>query len=214
MGQIRKIGDNFYIEFYARGLMYSQIAGPTLADAERLLKETESKIAGGEALTVVREIDLGRFFEQFLIYAGQEFSPKTFRRFSQAAQHFGDYIRAKCPQVMHISHVTPAVVDGYKIFLSTFADAKLVNFTILLLSEAFEYAIKLGFINDNPCLHVRLLSLPAKRYPPTERHTLARDLFAKSVPFAKVYRLIGLNDIGRLMYFVNLIPSIREEMYN
>ena len=74
MGQIRKINDVYYIEFYARGLLYSQIAGDNLEEAQKLLPQVEEKIAGGEALTIVRHIDLPDFFERFLVEAKDQYS--------------------------------------------------------------------------------------------------------------------------------------------
>ena len=77
MGQIRKINDIYYIEFHARGLLYSQVAGTRLKEARKLLKQVEEKIAGGEALTIIRHIDLPDFFERFLSEASLQYSPKS-----------------------------------------------------------------------------------------------------------------------------------------
>ena len=65
LGQIRKIKDVFYIEFYARGLLYSQIAGNDIIQAQKLLNQVEEKIARGEGLTVIRHIELPDFFDRF-----------------------------------------------------------------------------------------------------------------------------------------------------
>jgi len=48
MGQIRKINEVYYIEFYARGLLYSQVAGNNLENAQTLLAQVEEKIAAGK----------------------------------------------------------------------------------------------------------------------------------------------------------------------
>ena len=56
MGTIRKIGDEYFIEFFARGLKYQQKIGLDPARAEQALKEIEAQIARGEALTIVREM--------------------------------------------------------------------------------------------------------------------------------------------------------------
>ena len=76
-----------------------------------------------------------------------------------------------------------------------------------------EHGIKLGFIHDNPTLHVQLLPLPNKRRPLTKRYQLAKEFLVKMGSFGRVFRLLKLNDIARMMYFSDLIPLSREEMY-
>ena len=44
MGTVRKIGNEYYIEFYARGLLYQQKAGQQKEVAEQMLKEVEEKM--------------------------------------------------------------------------------------------------------------------------------------------------------------------------
>ena len=213
MGQISKIGDTYYIEFYARGLLYSKVAGSDRAAAERLLKETEETIASGEALTIVREIDLPVFVQQFYIYASQEFSARTVIRFKLTGEHFTSFLIKQYPMAIHLSNITPSVIETYKLFLAATVRPKVVNFTLLLLREMMEHGIKLGFIHDNPTLHVQLLPLPNKRRPLTKRYQLAKEFLVKMGSFGRVFRLLKLNDIARMMYFSDLIPLSREEMY-
>jgi len=214
MGTIRKVGDIYYIEFYARGLLYAQAAGPDPVSAQKLLEQTEAKIAGGEAMTVAREIDLAVFFEQFLSIIRQGFSPRTVERFSRAIAHFKTFLKTQYPNVSRLSQVTPSVIESYKVFLMSSAKPVLVNFSILLLREALEHGIKSGFINDNPTLHVRLLPWPVRQRPATRRYRLARELFSKGASFGKTFELLRLPDIGRMVYYANLIPLSREDMYN
>ncbi len=214
MGQIRKVGDTYYIEFFARGLMYSQIAGPDLAAAQQLLEKTEATIAGGEALTIERHIDLAVFFEQFIAYAGQEFGERSARRFAEAISHIQVFLKQQYPQTTKLAQLTPGIMEGYKAFLSASTKPHLVNFTILLMREMFEYGIKIGFLNDNPSLHVRLLPLPVKKLPVTKRYAVAKELLGKGTGIGKVAKLLGLTDLAQTMYYANLIPLNREDMYN
>lgn len=211
MGEIRKIGDVYYIEFYARGLLYSQVAGQDYTAAEKLLRDTEAKIAGGEALTVVRQIDLTAFFVQFLAYARQEFGPKSAERFENALGHFSGFLNAQYPQLKQLSQITPSVMENYK---ASHIKAKpaLVNFTLLLVREVLEYGIKLGFINDNPTLHVRLLARPSKPRPVTARHRQAQELLSAGVCLGKAARLLNVSDLARMMYFSHLIPLQRHDI--
>lgn len=212
MGQIRKVGDIYYIEFYARGLMYSQVAGPDPIAAQKLLEAIEAKIAGGEALTVVREIDLPVFFEQFFIYGRSEFGPKSSQRFLDLTLHFQNFLNAQYPAITKLSQVTPNLFEGYKAFLAAHQKPAMVNFSILLLREMMEYGIKLDFINDNPTLHVRLLPMSLKRRAKTRRYQLAGELLRKAVPMGKVFKALQLSDIAKMMYFAHLIPLSSEEL--
>ena len=223
MGQIRKIGDTYYVEFHARGLLYSQIAGPDLAAAQKLLQDIETKIAAGEALTVVRDIDLPVFLEEFLDHAHGHYPSRTFERLTLAARHFSAFFKEVYPHLTRLSQVTPSVVESYK---ARFArdkniNPKKVNLTLLLLREIMEHGIRTGFINDNPTVHVRLLPMPAppKAGPAPARPLTARgkkvgELLAKGVGLGKICAVLKISDIARIMYFANLIPLSREDMYN
>ena len=167
MGTIRKIGEDYFIEFYARGLLYQQKAGRDQAVAERVLREVESKIAKGELLTVVRQIHWDSFFEEFNKESAGNFPPATCQRFQRLVAHFSAFLKEHWPNVEYISHVTPAVTEDYRAFLiklqrqnSAFKkNKKIINLSILLLREICEYGIKKGYINDNPTLHSQLLKI-------------------------------------------------------
>lgn len=212
MGQVRKVGDVYFIEFHARGLLYSQIAGPNEVEALRMLEAVEAKLAAGETLTVVRETQLDFFFQEFLQFAQQEHSASSYKRFDNLIKHFTAFLKNNYPSVIYLSHVTPVVVESYKQAWVKKSRPHKINLSILLLREIMEYGIKLGFINDNPTLHVTLLPGQQRNYIQSPRFKLAKDLLGKSVPLGKVVKLLKLSDVGRIMYFSNLMPRQREEV--
>jgi hypothetical protein len=214
MGQIRKVGDTYFIEFYARGLMYSKIAGTDLAAAEKLLKETEETIAGGEALTVVRQIELTDFFKQFKDYAAAEFGERSTERFDSLIRHFQVFLARTYPDIHQLSQITPSILEAYKASRQKTTKPHLINFSILLLREILDYGIKIGFINDNPTVHLRLLKLSDKKFSSTKRTLLAKELLSKGIGLGKTSQLLKVSDIARVMYYANLIPLSREELYN
>ena len=171
MGDIRKINDEYYIEFHARGLLYQQKAGKDIARARQLLTEIESKIQQGEMGTIVRDVDVDIFFQTFLESARQEYAPRSFRRFEAMVGNFHGYLKKEFPKVVKLSGITPAVIDSYRVFLVTPSPLSpkpnLVNFTLLLLRVVLEHGLKLGYINDNPTLHVRFCELPRHPGPAT-----------------------------------------------
>ena len=213
MGQIRKINDVYYIEFYARGLLYSQVAGKDLEKAQKLLMQVEEKIAGGEALTIARHIDLPDFYERFLSEAGQQYCPRSVERFSSAIKHFNGFLDSEFPQVSQLAELTPAIIESYKAYLVKAQRVKVVNLSILLIRDILEFGIKLGFLNDNPSLHVRLLPWPkTPERRPTARYDLARQLLSQGVGMGKLTQLLKLPDIFRTIYFADLIPLSREDV--
>lgn len=171
MGDIRKINDEYYIEFHARGLLYQQKAGKDIARARQLLTEIEAKIQQGETGALVRDVDVDIFFQTFLESARQEYAPQSFRRFEAVTGNFHGYLKKEFSKVVKLSGITPAVIDSYRAFLIKPAPlspkSKLVNFTLLLLRVVLDHGLKLGYVNDNPTLHVRFCELPRHPGPAT-----------------------------------------------
>ncbi len=216
MGQIRTINGQYYIEFYARGLLYSQPAGHDLSAAREQLRQVEARIAGGEALTMARHIDLPDFFERYLNEAeAQSYSPRSLKRYGLLIQDISRFLAAQFPQVRRLDQMTPYVAESYKVHLAKTQRPKITNFSMLLLRDILEYGIKLGFIHDNPCLHVRLLPWPGpKKAKITPRYETVHQLFKQGVGLGKTAQLMKVPDVARLVYFSNLIPLSREDVYN
>ena len=207
MGQVRKINGVYYIEFYARSLLYSQMAGSDLAHAQKLLDEVEAKIARGEALTVARHIELPDFFERFLSEAKRQNTAKTVGRLASTIDHFRDFLQANFPCARQLAQLNPMILEAYKQHLVKSQSIKVANLTILLLRDVLDYGIKLGFINDNPSLHVSLLPWPKRSaYRPTARYQKAQQFLSKGLGLLKFSQLLRLPDVARLMYFSGLIP--------
>jgi len=190
------------------------MAGSNIEDAQKLLDEVEGKIAGGEALTIVRHIDLPDFFERFLSDAKLQHTPQTVLRFKSLIGHFSHFLSMDFSQVKQLAQLTPVVIESYKIYLSKTKKPKIVNLSILLLRDILEFGIKLGFLNDNPSLHVRLLAWPrTSERKSTARYQMAKQLLSKRVGLSKLTQLLKLSDISRSVYFAPLIPLSREDMH-
>jgi len=208
MGSIKKIKDEYVIEFYARGLKYQQKAGSDRALAEKTLKEIEEKIARGEAALIVRDIDVDIFLHDFLDFAAKNYPSKTVIRFSSTAEHFGNFLKHDKAHIVKLSEVTPGVIEDYRASFFKNRGKKavkpsIVNLTLLLLRDIFEYAIKLGYINDNPTLHAVLTKTAEKDFP----CVLSEN---------EIYKLIftapeNLKQIMEIMYLTGL--SVREVLY-
>ena len=165
MGTVRKIGDEYFIEFSARGLLYQQKAGTNHEAAQRLLQEVESKIAHGELSAIVRDVDYDIFFHNYEEYAATIHTPVSLQRYRDTIKSFQDFLKEEYPSIHKLSGVTPRVIEQYKNFLlkksvsSRLLSGKVINFTLFLLSDVFKFAIKLGYLNDDPTLHIRLVEM-------------------------------------------------------
>lgn len=162
MGTIRKIGQEYYIEFMARGLKYQQKAGLDEAAAQRLLTEVEAKIHSGEMSIPNREVDWKIFAVDFMDFIKREHPGATTWRFQTLVNDYDAFLVRRVSATAKLVQMTPRVIEDYKTYLQREArhhnrplKSRLINFTLLLLSEIFEYAVKLGYLNDNPVLHIR-----------------------------------------------------------
>jgi site-specific recombinase XerD len=160
MGTIKKINEEYYIEFYARGLLYQKKAGANFNEAERLLKETEEKITNGELATISREVQWDIFFATYRDDVSREFPKRTQQRYLNAINHFTAFLAVQNPSLKYLSQLTPRLFEDYRIFLSgQNISAKVINLSILILRDVMDLAIKLGYLNDNPTIHVKLLKV-------------------------------------------------------
>ena len=145
MGNIRKIGNDYFIEFYARGLKYQQKIGPDKKKAEIALKNIEDKIAKGEMALIVRDVDVDIFLVDFLEYAQKNHTAKTFKRYESLISHFKKFLKSDNPSLAKLSQLTPRILEQYRSFLITSKGnkekhfkPKAVNITLFLLRDIFD----------------------------------------------------------------------------
>ena len=211
MAEIKKIGDEFFVEYYAQGLLFHKKGGKTLPEAEVVLKKIEDSLPDQHKWYRVREDKVDQVFQNFLQIIQNDFPDATYLRFKNLSEHFRKFLALIFPDYQLISHVTPHVVSRYSQYLieelkgiSDRQKVRHVNFSLLLLSEVFTQAISWGALNDNPVLHVKpfrrdLLSHP--RQPPSLKNEKIRQLIANGVSFIRIMQLVGIKDIGCMSYF-------------
>ena len=202
MGTILKIGEDYFIEFTARGLKYRRNGGKDKVSAARLLKEIEAKIQKGEMSIIASDVEVVTFFKDFLVRIKSEEDPRTFARYRSVIKHFQEFIRTAHSCDCKLSEITPSVIEGYRVvLLENAGDAKPedLNLTLYLLRDIFDSAINFGHINDNPTHHTRLIAMPDQKIPQTLSDT-------------DVQRLVnGLS--GATLNIVNLILRTGMDAY-
>jgi len=187
MGTVRKIGNDYYIEFDARGLKYQRNVGKDKEAAVRLLQEIEGKIRRGEESIVVPRVGVDVFFEDFLTHIKKKEDPKTVSRYQSVVTHFQEFIHTALSSDCKLSEVTPSVLERYTavLFKSTGKTGRgvkpgVINFTLYLLKDIFDHAINCGYINDNPTLHTQLIAIPDQGIPQTLSDQDRQGLFGDS----------------------------------
>ena len=202
MGKVLKIGDNYYIEFEARGLKYQQKAGDSEEQALAMLASTEAKIRQGEMNAVVRDVPVAVFRKDFSDFAVLSYPSKTTRRLESATAHFFNFVASNYFEATLLSNITPKVIEDYKFTLTTGGTKPwVVNFTLLLLREMFQYAIKLGYLNDNPTLHIRFVLDSRKPNRKDENNKEIQAFLAKGVTIFRLAQLLEFNDVLKSMRF-------------
>jgi len=227
MGSIKKIGDSYYIEFDARGLKYRQEAGPDKKEARVLLKATEEKIRKGEAGTVSLDVTIESFLTDFSRFASVQYPPQSAKRLKNTLAHFAKFLTGYRPDPRLLSQLTPKVIEDYKFFLlrgkeehcsanhqglarnAAIRRSRLkpwvINFTILLLREIFEYAIKSGGLNDNPTLHIKLVADDRRMHDRFVHNARARAVLDKGISLFRFAHLMKMGDVLRAMPFYRLL---------
>jgi len=243
MGTIRKSGNEYYIEFEARGLKYQQKAGTDKQKAEALLTEVEAKIRKGEMDAVVRDADTFLFLEDYLREAAGRFDPRSARRVRAAVAHFSGFLRDHFPKIERLSEVTPKIIEAYKTQLARQPAPRVkphtINLTLFLLRDMMDFAVKTGYLNDNPTLHIRLVRKGPARVPrtipdedlpvaetgdftqvlerwraktgesaPVLRNSLAKKLLQKGAAPVRLYHIMGLTDVARIVYYTCFVPEM------
>ncbi len=231
MAEVRKIGEEYFVEYYAQGLLFRKIGGKTLEEAQQVLKKIEDSLPDQHHWYKTREDPFNDVFTNFLKLVESEYSPITYARFDAVTQDFKRFLSLNFPQYKLISHITPIVISRYVSYLSAELNLKndrkksrYINFSLLLLSEIFSQAINWGAVNDNPVLHIKPFGrqylsrssrvaididfsslnsddLQKKNLAPNVKKQLARHLIERGVRLIQILKWLGISDIGRFCYF-------------
>ena len=219
MAEIKKIGDEYFVEYYAQGLLFRKKGGKTLPEAQGVLRQIEESLPDPHRWYQVREDEIDSIFQKFFEVIQKDYSDVTLQRFKNVIEDFQKFLSLIFPDYHLISHITPHVVSRYSQYLiETLKSvrersmARRVNFSLLLLSEIFIQAIAWGALNDNPVLHVKafrrdLLSRPRGLIKGVifDRNQQIRQLIEKGVSLIKIMKSTGIKDIGRLSYFAGSV---------
>ena len=184
MVEIQKKGEEYFVEYHAQGLTFAKCAGTDLSLAEKLKEEIKSSYPDNiEDMYEVRDDAIDDFLKSFRSFAKVDLPKKTYFRYMSVLDHFEDFLNHNISKDRKMKEITPALIEKYKGYilkLRSFNEGrvkpKMINFTFYILKDILDYAIKLGCLNDNPVLHIKVLTDHHGSYPhcleEAERHII------------------------------------------
>jgi len=170
MAEIKKIGEEYFVEFHAQGLMFRKNGGRDRRRAEKLLAEIKASVPENiEDIYKVRDPSCEEFFNGFLSYGRQIHNEISLKRIGDVVNTFKGYLKDKLSHEQKLREITPKVIENYQAHLMDqdhpLIKSKMINFCFFVLRDMFDYAIKKGNLNDNPTLHLKMLPRESVRLP-------------------------------------------------
>ncbi|MBZ0165731.1 MAG: hypothetical protein K8I00_02915, partial [Candidatus Omnitrophica bacterium] len=141
--------------------------GSSYPEAQAKLRAIEESLAATAPEIPVGSATCDLLIDRFREYSRQVHHPRTHRRFHDVTEHCLPFLKSRLTAPHLICRITPRLMEDYKRALTDECEGKpaLVNFTLYLLKDVFYYAVTLGWLNDNPLLHVRYMDEPGTRAP-------------------------------------------------
>lgn len=166
MGNIRKRGKIWYIDYCFQGKRIRKRIGPSKKLTQLALNDIELKIAKGELGLLPKDSDLEKLFKEFSNYSKTNHSPSTVKRYRAILDHFKAYLTQYYPNISKISQLTPRVFEEYKTHRKNQeAKPKTVNIELQTLKSIFSLAIKWGYTSNNPAKAIEFLKIIQRKEP-------------------------------------------------
>jgi len=157
--KIIKIGEEFYVEYFAQGLKFRKGAGRHVDDAKKLLKEISESQGDIHSIYTVHDENIDRFFEKFLAHARTIHHDISLKRYCDLIEGFLKFLEPHLSKTRKLKEITPKLLQEYQCHLQTVFKQKdranWVHLNFVLLEDVLDYAIKQGDLNDNPIRHIQ-----------------------------------------------------------
>ena len=109
MGNVRKRGKVWYVDYYFEGRRVRKRVGPSKKLAQLTLKDIELRIARNELQIVKDDTRIEDFLQEYFDYSKENHSPNTHRRYKAVIDHFETFLSERHPQVIRLSHLNPHI---------------------------------------------------------------------------------------------------------
>ena len=166
----KKGGTTWYVDYMYQGVRYRKKIGPSKQLAALALKDIEVKIAKKELGLAPSDISLEDFFKKFTGYSEINHAPASFVRYQNILNNFLHFLGER--QGYKLTHLSPRLFEDYKIYRrkvplnkGILAKTNTVNMELKTLRTIFNYAIKWGYLKENPTKGVSKLKVTDAKKP-------------------------------------------------
>jgi len=176
MGRIfNRIGKSgkeiWYIDYSYQGRRRRQKVGPSKQLAKLALSDVEVKIARGEWNLGKNEISLEKFLKEFDIFSRVNHSPASYIRYKNIVVNFEQFLKVR-GESPSLSNLNPKLFEEFKVWRRTtplnkgiIAKSNTVNMELKTIRTMMNYAIKWGYLKDNPTSGVNKLKVNDAKMP-------------------------------------------------
>lgn len=146
---VYKVGNIWYIDYYAEGRRVREPASKRKAEAEEMLEARKTDIKRGEfRLPGKRKIKFEKFADEYLEYA--KVNKKSWMRDEISLKHLLPHLRG-----LVLSKINPRHIEDYKRKRLDKVKPATINRELTLLKSMFSLAKKWKYANENPVKEVK-----------------------------------------------------------
>jgi len=165
MGVIRKKGKTWYIDYRINGKRIVKAIGRSKKIAQLALEDIEVQIAKGRAGLQIERVSITEFFSNYINHINVNLSPRSAERYREIIRHFKNYL-AKLEDSPHYLHeITPLLLEKYKQSRVEKIANQTINYEVRILKTAFNFAIKMGYLRENPAKKVSKIKIIKQKLP-------------------------------------------------
>jgi integrase len=201
----------WYIDYTVSGIRYRRRIGHSKAVAEMALKEAEINALRGELNLKQPMITLDDFFSLFDEYSMTNHAPASRIRYNNIVENFKRFLHEKKLR-LSVAHLTPKIFEDYKSYRrriplnkGIIAKTNTVNMEIKTLRSILNYAIKWGYLRNNPTTGVKKLKVVDAKKPRFLSSAEIKIMLEKCGPELYPIFYVMLNTgmrLGELLYLM------------
>jgi len=155
----------WYLDYSYRGVRHRKKVGKSKQVAKLALADIELQIARGEWNLTSSDMSLEQFIEEFKKFSKVNHSTASYIRYGNIVQNFRSYLAVRRLN-LNLGHLDSKLFEDYKIWRRTTplhknitAKTNTVNMEIKTIRTILNYAIKWGYLKENPTKGVSKLKV-------------------------------------------------------
>lgn len=166
MATIYKRGKIWWLAYNIGGKRVQQSIGCCPKKIAEIAKsDIEVKLAKNRAGFFTEDRKLSDCFPEFLSHVAVHTKATTTRRYTQIIGHFQKFLQEEDPPPVNLSQIQPKMIETYKLHRLNFVKPQTVNYEIARIHRFFNYALELGYIQENPTEKIKKIKRPPRKAP-------------------------------------------------